>query len=65
VLRTTITATLLIVCEGEADIDAWLDGAGTVILTRRLRPGARTRVTSPTRGPWPRADLHEQTWKKA
>lgn len=37
VLATTMTATLLIVYEGDADIDAWLRGVSEGILSRRMR----------------------------
>jgi hypothetical protein len=36
VLATTMAATLLIVYEGETDIDAWLDGVSDAILSRRI-----------------------------
>jgi hypothetical protein len=36
VLATTTTATLLIVYEGDADIDAWLNRVSDAILSRRL-----------------------------
>lgn len=43
VLATTIPATVLIVHEGPAEIDAWLAGIGEAILGRRLM----ARPTSP------------------
>jgi hypothetical protein len=59
VLATTMAGTLLIVYEGDADADAWLDGIGEAILIRRLRaaqprmempsPMARPRTTVPER----------------
>jgi hypothetical protein len=36
VLPTTITATLLIVYEGEAKVDAWLEGISEAVLGRRI-----------------------------
>jgi hypothetical protein len=44
VLATTITATLLIVHEGDADVDAWLEGISDGILSRRLSAGNVPRV---------------------
>ena len=46
VLATTITATLLIVHEGDADVDAWLEGISDGILSRRLSGGNVPRVRS-------------------
>lgn len=37
VLATTTTSTLLIVYQGSADIDGWIDGVSEAILNRRLR----------------------------
>jgi hypothetical protein len=37
VLATTMPATLLIVHEGDADVDAWLATVSEAILSRRLR----------------------------
>jgi hypothetical protein len=60
VLATTMTATLLIVYEGEVDVDAWLDGVGQAILARRMRAGAGSRNRTDRRGAsasgLPRAD---------
>jgi hypothetical protein len=39
VLATTMASTLLIVYEGDADVDAWLDALGEAILIRRVRAG--------------------------
>jgi hypothetical protein len=36
VLATTIPATVLVVHEGPPEIDAWLDGIGEAILSRRV-----------------------------
>ncbi len=36
VLATTMTATLLIVYEGAADLDGWLHGVEQAVLSRRL-----------------------------
>jgi hypothetical protein len=44
VLATTMTATLLIVHEGDADVDAWLEGISDAILSRRLSAGNASRV---------------------
>jgi hypothetical protein len=61
VLATTMTATLLIVYEGDAHIDAWLEGVSAGILSRRMsaataararlstRDGARGRMSVPQR----------------
>ena len=65
VLATTMTATLLVGYDGEADVDAWLDGVGEAILTHRVRAGGRTRVSPPVGGLRARADFHEQTGKGA
>jgi hypothetical protein len=47
VLATTLPATLLIVHEGDANVDAWLEGIGQGILSRgpspNRAPRARTR----------------------
>jgi hypothetical protein len=40
VLATTMPATVLIVYEGTAEVDAWLDGVGEAVLGRRLRAQA-------------------------
>jgi hypothetical protein len=45
VLATTMSATVLIVYQGPAEIDAWLDAVGEAILSRRLRArGERAEV---------------------
>jgi hypothetical protein len=49
------------VYDGEADVDAWLDGVGQAILPRRVR--ARARVNPPVGRLRARADFHEQTAK--
>ena len=51
VLATTMTATLLIVHQGDADIDAWLDGVSDAILSRRLSAarGARPNPSDSSR----------------
>ncbi len=58
VLATTMPATLLIIYEGDTDIDAWLDGLSDAILGRRIRAArAATRnATHPT--PRAQADVH-------
>jgi hypothetical protein len=62
VLATTIAATLLIVYEGDADIDGWLAGVSDGVLSRRISAAARIRGNSnaPLRA---RADLHQPTEK--
>jgi hypothetical protein len=57
VLATTIAATLLIVYEGDADIDDWLAGVSG-ILSRSISAARRPRGNSsaPRRA---RADLHQ------
>lgn len=58
VLATTMTATLLIVHEGDGDVDAWIEGISDGILSRRLSaeqaPRVRTqsRARVATSGPW-------------
>jgi hypothetical protein len=57
VMATTIPATLLIVYEGDAKADAWLEGISDGILSRRLsaRNAPRVRTQSRARGyqrPW-------------
>jgi hypothetical protein len=47
VLATTIPETLLIVYEGEDDIDAWLDGISDGILSRRMSAGNAPRAATP------------------
>jgi hypothetical protein len=44
VLATTMTATLLIVYEGDANVDAWLGGVSDGILSRRISAGNAPRV---------------------
>jgi hypothetical protein len=58
VLATTIAATLLIVYEGDADIDGWLAGVSDGILSRRISAAGRTRgnTNAPLRAS---ADLHQ------
>jgi hypothetical protein len=48
VLATTIMSTLLIVYEGDADIDAWLEGISDGILSRRLSAANAPRVAKRT-----------------
>lgn len=57
VLATTMTATLLIVYEGDADVDAWLEGISDGILSRRIRAGNAPRVRTQSR-----ARGHERAW---
>jgi hypothetical protein len=57
VLATTMTATLLIVHEGDADVDAWLEGITDGILSRRLRAGNASRAKTQSR---PRG--HQRAW---
>ena len=59
VLATTMTATLLIVYEGDADVDAWLEGISDGILSRRLSAGnaPRVRTQSRARGHQPASGL--------
>jgi hypothetical protein len=49
VLPTTTTATILIVYEGSAEIDGWLDSIDEAILSRRLRSAGRPSVRENTR----------------
>jgi hypothetical protein len=44
VLATTMTATLLIVYEGDANVDAWLEGISEGILSRRISAENAPRV---------------------
>jgi hypothetical protein len=44
VLATTMTATLLIVYEGDADVDAWLEGISDGILSGRVSARSAPRV---------------------
>jgi hypothetical protein len=57
VLATTMTATLLIVYEGEASVDAWLEGVSDGILSRGISAGnaPRVRAQSSVRG-------HQRAW---
>ena len=57
VLATTMAATLLIVYEGDANVDAWLEGISDGILSRRLsaRNTPRVRTQSRARG-------HQRAW---
>jgi hypothetical protein len=57
VLATTMTATLLIVYEGDADVDAWLEGISDGILSRRLSAGNAPRVRTQSR-----ARGHHPAW---
>lgn len=59
VLATTMTETLLIACEGDADIDGWLAGVSDAILSRRLRAATRRSPGAPPIGE------HEQSGHKA
>jgi hypothetical protein len=47
VLATTIPETLLIVYEGDDDIDAWLAGISDGILSRRMSAGHAGRAATP------------------
>jgi hypothetical protein len=49
VLPTTTPATILIVYEGSAEIDGWLDSIDEAILSRRLRSAVRPSVRENTR----------------
>lgn len=44
VLATTMTATLLIVYEDDANVDAWLEGISDAILSRRISAENASRV---------------------
>ena len=57
VLATTMTATLLIVYEGDANVDAWLEGISDGILSRRLSAGNAPRVRTQSRAREPPAGL--------
>jgi hypothetical protein len=48
VLATTIPATVLIVYEGDADVDGWLERVGETIEIRRMR-ATRRRAMTPSR----------------
>jgi hypothetical protein len=47
VLATTLPETLLIVYEGDDDIDAWLEGMSDGILSRRMSAGNAPRAATP------------------
>jgi hypothetical protein len=49
-LATTMTETLLIACEGDADVDGWLEGVSEAILSRRLRAATRRSPGAPPIG---------------
>ncbi len=49
VLATTIAETLLILYEGDGDIDGWLDGVSDGILSRRMSAGQAPDRTTPMR----------------
>jgi hypothetical protein len=51
VLATTMPATLLIVYEGGANVDAWLDGMSDGILSRRMSAKNAGRMRSRDRAP--------------
>jgi hypothetical protein len=65
VLATTMAATLLIVYEGDADIDAWLDGVSDGILSRRMSAvrGTGRYPTAPR--PGARAEVHPRAGKES
>jgi hypothetical protein len=48
VLATTLTGTLLIVYQGDANVDAWLEGVSDGVISRRIRDRdarrARTQI---------------------
>lgn len=46
VLATTMPATLLIVYEGDSNVDAWLEGISDGILSRRMRAGTSSRPST-------------------
>ena len=66
VLATTIPATVLIVHEGDADVDGWLERVGKTIEMRRLAarrparwpPAGRTSASGPKAEPAARAGNH-------
>ena len=65
VLATTMTETLLIVYEGDADVDAWLDGVSDAILSRRISAArGATRVPTDPR-PGARAEVHAEAGKES
>ena len=57
VLATTMTATLLIVYQGDANVDDWLEGISDGILSRRLSAGNAPRVRTQSR-----ARGHRPAW---
>jgi hypothetical protein len=57
VLATTMAATLLIVYEGDANVDAWLEGISDGILSRRLSAGNAPCVRTQSR-----ARGHQRAW---
>ena len=64
VLATTMTATLLIAYEGDAEIDAWLHEVSEGILSRRMRAAHATRHVIDPRLP-ARAELQEPAGKES
>jgi hypothetical protein len=57
ILATTMTATLLIVYEGDANVDAWLEGITAQILSRRTTEETAPRVRTQSR-----AREHQRAW---
>src|SRR6476619_5230539 len=57
VLATTMTATLLIVYDGDANVDAWLEGISDGILSRRISAENAARVRTQSR-----ARDHQRAW---
>ena len=57
VLATTMTATLLIVYAGDANVEDWLESISHAIRSRRLRAGHAARVSTHRR-----ARGHEPAW---
>jgi len=49
VLATTMPATLLIVYEGDANVDGWLEGISDGILSRHLSAATAPRARTPSR----------------
>jgi hypothetical protein len=49
VLATTMTATLLIVYEGDTNVDGWLEGIRDGILSGRIRDQSAPRVRTQSR----------------
>jgi hypothetical protein len=63
VLATTMPATLLIVYEGGANVDAWLDGMSDGILSRRPSAAGALRLRTPSRDrDRDRGRDRERTW---